>query len=45
MKTSLIAVRAFFLSLCVLAGYAVSQKYPELIRQPSHPFNSRSHTP
>jgi len=31
MKTSLWAIRIFFLSLCTLAGYAVSQKYPELI--------------
>ena len=31
MKTSLWAIRILFLSLCVTAGYAVSQKYPELI--------------
>jgi uncharacterized protein YacL len=31
MKTSLWAIRIFFLALCTLAGYAVSQKYPELI--------------
>jgi len=31
MKTSLWAIRIFFLLLCTTAGYAVSQKYPELI--------------
>jgi uncharacterized protein YacL len=31
MKASLWAIRIFFLVLCTLAGYAVSQKYPELI--------------
>jgi uncharacterized protein YacL len=31
MKTSLWAIRILFLGLCVVAGYAVSQKYPELI--------------
>ena len=31
MKTSLWAIRVFFLSLCMMAGYAVSQKHPELI--------------
>jgi uncharacterized protein YacL len=31
MKSSLWAIRIFFLTLCTLAGYAVSQKYPELI--------------
>src|SRR6188508_3259958 len=31
MKTSLWAIRIFFLSLCVMAGYAVSQRHPELI--------------
>ena len=31
MKTSLWAIRIFFLSLCTTAGYAVSQKFPELI--------------
>lgn len=31
MKTTLWAIRIFFLSLCILAGYAVSQKHPELI--------------
>jgi uncharacterized protein YacL len=31
MKTSLWAIRIFFLSLCTMAGYAVSQKHPELL--------------
>ena len=31
MKTSLWAIRLFFLSLCLLAGYAVSQKFPNLV--------------
>src|SRR5687767_6656962 len=31
MKTSLWAIRIFFLSLCITAGYAVSQKYPDLV--------------
>jgi len=31
MKSSLWAIRIFFLALCTVAGYAVSQKYPELI--------------
>lgn len=31
MKSSLWAIRLFFLSLCILAGYAVSQKHPQLI--------------
>jgi uncharacterized protein YacL len=31
MKTSLWAIRIFFLSLCIMAGYAVSQKHPDLI--------------
>ncbi len=31
MKTSLWAIRIFFLSLCTVGGYAVSQKFPELI--------------
>src|SRR5688572_31300532 len=31
MKTSLWAIRIFFLSLCTIAGYAVSQKFPDLI--------------
>ena len=31
MKTSLWAIRIFFLTLCIMAGYAVSQKHPELI--------------
>ncbi|HTD67100.1 MAG TPA: hypothetical protein VK846_11285, partial [Candidatus Limnocylindria bacterium] len=31
MKSSLWAIRIFFLTLCALAGYAVSQKYPALI--------------
>ena len=31
MKSSLWAIRIFFLSLCTMAGFAVSQKHPELI--------------
>ncbi|HWN96064.1 MAG TPA: TRAM domain-containing protein [Methylomirabilota bacterium] len=31
MKSPLWAIRILFLSLCVVAGYAVSQKYPELV--------------
>lgn len=31
MTTSLWIIRIFFLSLCTVAGYAVSQKFPELI--------------
>src|SRR3954471_4988411 len=31
MKTTLWAIRIFFLSLCTMAGYAVSQKYPEFL--------------
>src|SRR5688572_21517997 len=31
MKSSIWAIRLFFLSLCVLAGYAVSHKHPELV--------------
>ncbi len=31
MKSSLWAIRILFLSLCVVAGYAVSQKYPEMV--------------
>lgn len=31
MKASLWAIRIFFLSLCVMAGYAVSQKHPDLV--------------
>ena len=31
MTTSLWAIRIFFLSLCTIAGYAVSQKHPEFI--------------
>jgi len=31
MKTSLWAIRLFFLSLCTIAGYAVSQKFPDII--------------
>ncbi len=38
MKTSLWAIRIFFLSLCTVAGYAVSQKFPELINGGSYGF-------
>jgi uncharacterized protein YacL len=31
MKTSLWAIRIFFLSFCTVAGYAVSQKFPSLL--------------
>jgi uncharacterized protein YacL len=31
MNTSLWAIRIFFLSLCTVAGYAVSQKFPTLV--------------
>ncbi|MBL6764724.1 MAG: TRAM domain-containing protein [Verrucomicrobiae bacterium] len=35
MNTSLTVIRALFLSLCVLAGYAVSQVQPDLVHHPS----------
>lgn len=31
MKTALWPIRIFFLSLCTMAGFAVSQRYPELV--------------
>ena len=31
MKSSLWAIRIFFLSLCIVAGYAISQRYPDII--------------
>jgi uncharacterized protein YacL len=31
MKSSIWAIRIFFLILCTLAGFAVSQKYPEMV--------------
>ena len=31
MKASLWAIRIFFLSLCITAGYAISQRYPDII--------------
>ena len=36
MKTSLWAIRIFFLCLCTMAGYAVSQKFPNLIHGPGY---------
>ncbi len=36
MKTSLWAIRIFFLCLCTVAGYAVSQKYPNLVYGPAY---------
>jgi uncharacterized protein YacL len=36
MKTSVWAVRILFLSLCTMAGYAVSQKFPEMITSGGH---------